>query len=138
MEFKKDLLEILKEMTAMGNMKSVALKNGNVRCYLAFFRIKFEERGLKPVPAKNLIRAMQKIYEAGETPENVKNVLAEIFADMDPRDIQNRFGECDCPTCKPNPTNKKEFLETLKKITGVEMKFVDVDGFGETRSQVNH
>lgn len=138
MEFKKDLLEILKEMAAMGNIKSVALKNGNVRCYLAFFRIKFEERGLKSVPAKNLIRAMQELYEAGETPENVKNVLAEIFADMDPRDSQNRFDGCDCLTCKPNPNAKKEFLETLKKMTGVEMKIINVDGFGKTRSQVNH
>lgn len=138
MEFKKNLIEILKEMAAMGNMKSVALRSGNVRCYLAFFRIKFEERGLKSVPAKHLIRAMQEIYESGAAPENVKNVLAEIFAGMDPRDSQNRFGDCGCPVCKPNPNAKKEFLEMLKKITGAEMKIIDVDGFGETRSQANH
>lgn len=138
MEFKKDLAEILKEMAALGNFKSVALKSGKVRCYLAFFRIKFDERGLKPVPAKNLVRAMQEIYESDETPENVKAVLAEIFADMDPRDSQNRFGECDCLTCKPNPNAKKEFLEMIKKITGVEMKIINVDGFGEAASKLNH
>lgn len=138
MEFKKDLSEILKEMAAMGNIKTVALKSGNVRCFLAFFRIKFEERGLKPIPAKHLIKAQQEIYEDKETPEKVKNVLAEIFADMDPRDSQNRFGGCDCPTCKPNPNAKKEFLEVIKKITGVEMKIIDVDGFGIMTSGVNH
>lgn len=138
MEFKKDLVKILEEMAAMGNFKSVALKSGNIRCYIAFIRIKFDERGLKPVPAKNLIRAMQEIYEADATPENVKAVLAEIFADMDPRDSQNRFGECDCPTCKPDPNAKKEFLEKLKKMTSIEMKFVDVDGFGRMTSKANN
>lgn len=138
MEFKKELKEILEEMAAMGNIKSVALKDGNIRCYIAFFRIKFEERGLKPVPAKHLIRALQEVYESAETSKDAKSVLAEIFADMDPRDSQNRFGDCGYLVCKPNQNAKKEFLETLKKITGGEMKIVDIDGFGEIMSKASH
>jgi hypothetical protein len=138
MEFKKDLQEILEEMAAIGNFKTVAVKMGNVRCYLAFFRIKFEERGLKPVPAKHLIRALQEIYESNETPDGVKTMLAEMFAEMDPRDSKNRYGDCDCLTCKPSPKAKEEFLKKIKEITGGDMKIIAVDGFGETISKVSH
>ena len=137
MEFKKDLMEILEEMARMGNIESVAISHGRVKDYLPFLRIKFEERGLKPAPAKNLIRALQEIYDVAETSEETKNVIAVIFSEMDPRDQKNRFGECDCPTCKKNSHAKEEFLKKLKEITGVDMKFTDVDGFGEMASNLS-
>lgn len=117
MFFKNELLDILDELSLYDDFSFIGEKAyGNVVDYLSYIWKKLKEKGItKFVPAKDIIRQLQKFYDDKNVPLSIKSVIKKIFEQMEPRDQNYRwFDKCNCASCRffrlSDKINNEEFI----------------------------
>lgn len=115
MKLKNPLLKVL---TKMANAKSIGATS-----YVLYLRLELAKLGVDAW-VKDIVRTLESIRADSQTTPKIKEVIEKIFSSTDPRDLNWRLGECNCPSCQcfRNPSSETlekalESIEELKKKT---------------------